>query len=187
MQFLDSLRERILKFEQKEFYTHAGAFFGVVFFFIFGILYYYYTSISSLKQSLKKINSKREQAHQILKKLEQVKKQKAEVDTMLSEDKAFKPKGFFDETVQRLHLASKQRREADVTEETIKKQYQEIKISAQFRGITTEQLCKLLEALEQKKRIYMKDLSITKTKGAALDVSLTVATLKHLAGSEQRG
>jgi len=187
MKFLRSLQNKVLQFEQKEFYRNSGIFLGVICFLIFGIFYYYYSTIFSIKRDLKKINSRREEAQLILKKLQTVTKQKDEVDTLLDKEKNFKIQSYFDDTVKQLGLTSNQKRDADVSEEALQKGYSEIKLVAQFKSITMEQLCKLLEALEQKPRIYVKELVITKARGASLDITLTIATLKSQTASESKG
>jgi hypothetical protein len=186
MEILNQIRAQIERFEQKEFYTHVGAFFGIIVALIVGILYYYYSSVFSLQKKLKRVNSKREEAQRVVKKLNIVKKQKDEVETLLAADKSFKIKSFFDDTIKQLNIANKQRREAEVSEEVVQKKYLELKITAQFRALSMEQLSKLIDALEKKSRIYTKELSITKVGGASIDVTLTIATLKQQSDGEQR-
>jgi len=187
MEFLQSLKTRILNFEKKEFYRNSGAFIGIIGLLIFGIFYYYYSTVSSLRKNLKKINGRRAEAQLVLKKLQTVTKQKEEVDALLNKEKNFKIQSYFDDTVKQLNLTLHQKRDADVSEESLQKGYSEIKLVSQFKAITMEQLCKLLDSLEQKPRIYVKELSITKARGAALDVTLTIATLKSQNSSEPKG
>lgn len=187
MNFLHSLRDKILHFEQREFYRNAGAFLGTMGLLIFVIFYYYYSVVFGLRKDLKKINSRREEAQFILKKHQTVIKQKDEVDALLNKEKNFKIQSYFDDTVKQLNLSSNQKRDADVSEEALQKGYSEIKLIAQFKSISMEQLCKLLESLEQKPRIYVKELVITKSRGAALDIALTIATLKSQTSSDSKG
>lgn len=178
MEFLEKLQQQILRFEKKEFYRNIGIYFGVVLTLIFGLLYYYLTSVLYLKKELKKTKAKREQVQLILQKLKNVKKQSQEVNAVLLEDKNFKIKNFFDGIVEQQNIKNKQKREAEVSEEILYKRYTEVKLTAQFRQLNTKLLCDLLNAIEQKARVYTKELSITKAKGASLEVSLTIATLK---------
>ena len=80
-----------------------------------------------------------------------------------------------------MNLESKQQRDADVSEEDVLKgKYTELKLVSFLRGIDTRQLCDLLQAIEQKPRIYMKEVIITK-KDSLLDINITIATLtSHL-------
>jgi len=178
MKFLNSLQNIIVKFDRKEFYRYAGVYFGVVFLIAAGLVYLYVSRLSSLRSDLKKLNIRRSEVQLLLKKLKDVKQQSAEVNEVLAEEKSFKIQSFFDGIVTQQNLTSKQKRDAEVSEELLYKRYTEIKLSAQFRQLDMMALCKLLSEIEQKTRIYIKELSISKTKGAGFDAALTIATLK---------
>jgi len=178
MEFLEKIQTTLLRFEKREFYRNIGIYFGIVLALIFGLMYYYFSNVLYLKKELKKTKIKREEVQLILRKLKNVTKQSQEVNAVLLEDKDFKIKKFFDDIIEQQNIKSKQKREAEVSEEVLYKRYTEIKLTAQFRQMNTKLLCDLLNAIEQKARVYTKELSITKAKGASLDVSLTIATLK---------
>ena len=172
--------------KKKEFYKNVGTYFGVMLALTFGLIYYYYAKTSELKATLKKVNRSRQDVQVILQKYKAVKKQSEEVNAMLAEEKNFKIKNFFDSIVQQHQLKNKQKKEAEVSEELLYKRYTEIKLAAQFRQISTQQLCEFLNSIEQKARVYTKELIVTKTKGASLDVSLTIATLKPQSEAKRR-
>ena len=178
MELLKQLQNRIIHFERKEFYQYAGALFGAVFIVILGLVYYYFSKTSELHSTLKKLNKNRQEVQQLLQEYKIVEKQKEAVNDMLDEERNFKLKSFFDNLTTQFNLRNQQQKEAEVTEELLHKKYTEIRLTAQFRQITMQQLCELLNGIEQKQRVYTKELVITKTKGAALDVILTIATIK---------
>lgn len=178
MEVLQKLQEALLGFEKKEFYKYIGIYFGVIGVLTLGLVYFYYTHVISLQSKLKRVNRSRQEVALLLEKYKYAQKQKAEVDALLNEEKSFKIKDFFDKVVQQHRLTGKQKKEAEPSDEVLHKKYTEYKLTAQFRQISTKQLCELLNSIEQKARVYTKELTITKTRGASLDVSLTIATLK---------
>lgn len=178
MDFLQKIQAKLVSFERNEFYKNVGAYFGIVFLLMLGITYYYFSKTSELQSSLKKINRNRERVRLILQEHKAVQKQRTEVNTMLNEEKNFKIKNFFDGIVQQHQLKLQQTKETEISEEVLQKKYTEVKLTAQFKQISTQQLCELLNSVEQKARVYTKELTITKTRGASLDVLLTIATLR---------
>ncbi len=186
MNFLKTIQEFALPLETSEFYRNIGIFLGCLVLLTGGIMYYHHAETAALRMSLQKIHKSQQEAKIILEKQKIVTKQREEVNTVLEEDKNFKLKSFFDEVVGRLGLSSYQSKEAEVSDDILQKLYTEIKINVQFKGISTKQLCELLQAIEQKARVYTKELTITK-KNDSLDVMLTIATLKSAINTGKKG
>lgn len=178
MELLKQLQNKIINFERKEFYQYTGIIFGTLSLITAGLIYYYFSKTTELQATLKKLNKNRQEVQQLLQEYKFVEKQKEAVNEMLDEERNFKLKSFFDTLTMQFNIRNQQQKEAEVTEELLHKQYTEIRLVAQFRQITMQQLCDLLNGIEQKQRVYTKELVITKTKGAALDVILTIATIK---------
>ncbi len=163
--------------ERKNFYTYLAIAGGVFFALVCAILYHYYSTLSSLQGSLRTLNKRRDEAQFLLQKRKLVKKQEEEVNATLAEEKKFRIQDFFNGIVEQNNLKDKQRNDPIISEESLHN-YTEIKLVAQFRQLSTQELCELLNSLEQKQRIYTKELIISKMKGASLDVSLSIATLQ---------
>ena len=177
MTLLDTMKSYLMSLQRQDFYKYAGATSGVIFALLLGIFYYYYSATSDLITKIKSINRKRQDTQLILKKLKKVKQQSQEVNELLEKEPNFKIKNFFDTVLQQHKLQSKLKKAVDLSSETIHKTYTERKLTAQLKQISTQQLCEFLQTIEQKARVYTKELIITKTKGAALDATLTIATL----------
>ena len=156
---------------------------GACFFGIFiGILYYYYSTASALQKSIKSTNTKREDVQKVLKRLSFVRAQKEEVNALLSEEKGFLITRFFSDCLDSLGLKDKLKggKDPEFSEDDVyNKKYKESRVVAQLTSITIEPLCKLLALIEEKKRVYVKDLAIKKTRNATLDITLTLATLRQ--------
>jgi len=176
MSFFEKFQEFALPVETSEFYRNVGIFLGALTLITGSIMYYHHSATSELRSSLQRMHKTQQEAKQILERLKAVSKRQEEVDAVLEEDKNFKLKSFYDDVIQRLGLSPNQVKEADVNDDVLQKMYTEIKVNAQLRGISTKQLCELLQSLEQKARVYVKDLTIVK-KNDSLDVTLTIATL----------
>ncbi len=178
MEIFEKLQTKLMTLDRKEFYRYAGIYFGTVIALTVLLVYFSLAKVSSLKSDLKKLNNRRSEVQLLLKKLKDVQRQSKEVNEVLAEDKSFRILNFFDGIVAQYNLSEKKKRDADVSEELLYKRYTEIKLTAQFRQLDMETVCKMLNEIEQKTRVYIKELSLSKTKGGTLDVSLTIATLK---------
>lgn len=183
MSLLSRLQQVALPLERSEFYRNIGLFLGSLTLITTGIIYFNHSKTKDLRASLQRMYKSQQEAKTILDRFKIVKKQRDDINTLLEEDKNFKLKSYFDDVVAKIGLTSQQVREAEVSEDLLQKLYTEIKIIAQFRGISTKQLCELLQAIEEKTRVYTKELSISK-KNNSLDVVLTIATLKSYANKK---
>lgn len=185
MNFIIQLRQLLQELDSDTFNKGIAAaalcFLGLM----FGIIYYFYSSVSELHKNIKANNIKREDVQKVLKRLQVVRSQKEEVNALLAEEKGFLISQFVSETIDNLHLKEFLKKdEFNDGEYVYNKKYKEPLVVIVLTGITIEPLCKLLSAIEEKKRVYIKDLSISKkTKSSTIDtVSLTVATLRQLNG-----
>ncbi len=182
MNIIIKIREFLQTLDSDKFYQGlgvAGACFSGL---TVGIIYYYYSSINELQKNIKNNNLKREDVQKVLKRLQVVRSQKEEVNALLSEEKGFLITRFFSDCLDSLHLkeALKGNKDPEFSEEDVyNKKYKESRVVAQLAGITIEPLCKLLSLIEEKKRVYVKDLTIKRNKNATMDVTLTIATLRQ--------
>lgn len=184
MTFLEKLQQITLPLEASEFYRNLAIYLGSLLFIMGSIMYYHHSKTSELRMSLQKMYKNQQEAKVILERVKVVQKQSDEVNSLLDEDKNFRLKNYFDEVVSKVNLTKYQIKDAEISEEILQKLYTEIKINAQFNGITTKQLCELLQAIEQKQRVYTKELSIIQKNGSLL-VTVTIATLKsHISKKE---
>ncbi len=178
MSFFSNLYTRIMSFEKKLFYQGIIVFFGALVAIIVGMLIYYYTTVFGLKSQLIKTKRQQEEIRSLLGQFTQLQEESKNVNAVLEEEKNFKIKNFYDSLLQQQNLQGSQLKEAEIQEENLRNRYTEIKLTSHLHQLSTEQLCNLLDALEKKARIYVKDLSITKTRNNNLDVVLVIGTLK---------
>lgn len=175
-------REFLEKIDNQSFIKGLAIIFSIFSIMIIGILYYYYSEASRLQKNIKSTNVKREEIQKILKRLALVRGQKEEVNTLLAEEKGFLIARFLSDCIDSVGIKDnlKGGKEPEFSEDDIyNKKYKESRVVSQFTGLTIEPLCRLLSLIEEKKRVYVKDLTIKKTRNATLDVTLTIATLRQ--------
>lgn len=181
MKAIENIQHFINNLEEKTFYLYLMGVFAVLFGIMGMIIFHYYSNINSLQERIDTINEQRIKVKRLLAINAQVKKHRAEVDTILASEEGFKISGYFKDLLARLGLSNKYVVHYTSTVKHENK-YEEHTYKVQLTDMNMKQLCELLNALDQKKRIYTKELEITKTKQArkSLDVTLTIATLEPL-------
>ena len=99
MMLLGKARALINSFDSNEFYRNSALFIGANLFVMSGIMWYYFSKTSSLQASLREIHKKEYEAKGLLGRLKEVKKQSEEVNSLLEQEKKFRIKDFFDDTI----------------------------------------------------------------------------------------
>ncbi|HSW73913.1 MAG TPA: hypothetical protein VLG71_02035 [Candidatus Limnocylindria bacterium] len=171
--FIDSLEERT-------FYAYLAGFAGFALIFAVLIIFFYYRSLAHVEDQINFINDKRIEVKRLLTTYEQVKRQRNEVDTLFGEDVGFKIAGYFTSLLARLNLQDKKTTTDQISRVEHEGKYQETVLKAQLTDMNMKELCVLLSEIEHNKRIYTKELDITKSKKKprALDITLTIAALE---------
>ena len=179
MEFLNKIQSYLTSLDQKRFYQYIGGALGIVAVIMLLLMFQYYRKISSLKSTIVTTNEEREEVKKILDKARQIKKDQKEIDAILALDPNFKIIGYFQDLTSRLGLAQKSSSIEEV-KEIREGQYQESVLQAKFTSITMKDLAQLLQEIELNKRVFTKELDITKAQKQAnsIDVSLTIATLE---------
>lgn len=185
MTLLQKIRGRFTSFDTSEFYRNSGIFIGVMILIATGSMWFYFTRVRHLQGALKEIYKQEQEAKDLLERLKNVQKQSEEINALLEEDKNFRIKNFFDDCLRRLQLSGNLRGEARTAEEVLKKRYTEVTLQATLQRINTQQLCELLQLIEQKGRIYTKELVIMTMPNSSIGVTLTIATLIAQAEKKQ--
>lgn len=185
MTIFSRLYFKIRDFEYTLFIKSIGIFFGSILLIIGIMLGYYYTTLHSLKGQITKTKRQQEEVRHLLGKFTQLQEEIQKINTVLDEEKNFKIQSFYDGVLQQYNLQNTQLKDAEVHEEKLRNTYTEIKLTSQLHQISTQQLCNILNTLEKKTRIYVKSLTITKTRNNSLDVVLVIATLKTQVDQKQ--
>ncbi len=180
MEFLNKIQSYLTSLDQKRFYQYIGGALGIVAVVMLLLMFQYYRKISSLKSTIATTNEEREEVKKILDKARQIKKDQKEIDAILAQNPNFKIAGYFEDLTSRLGLAQKRSSVEEVSTVVSEGKYQESVLQAKFTSITMKDLAQLLQEIELNKRVFTKELDITKAQKQAnsIDVSLTIATLE---------
>lgn len=173
------IRDYIKKLDTEQLFKAIGIVFGGVIVVVGVLLYSYYNGNDQLERKLRRLNQQRDQARVILEKYAKVRQQQAKVDEILAKDTNFKIMQYFTTIVQRLQLAQLITREPEISSEELVDGYTEIKLTVTLSGLNMKQVVDLMYALEQNERVYIKEITITKTQKAPIvDFALVIATFE---------
>jgi hypothetical protein len=186
MEFLVRIKIFFEQLDERQFQRYIALFFALLFL-LSGIIFYtYWSKISTLKTRAVFINRKRKEIKEILERYEIVKKQQAEVDTMLAKDRDFKIAGYFNDVITKLNLVQHKTREPETSRDTLDNGYTEVKLYASFSNLSTQNVVEMLDALEQNERIYTKELEMYKpNSNKTINVNILIATLEPKPQAEQ--
>ena len=114
----------------------------------------------------------------MLNRAERVQKERAEVMTLLEEDPNFNIKAYIQEVLEHIGIAGNMSAE-NVVVTSSDENHQVDVATYQLAGITMKQLTEFLNELENNKRIFTKELDISKSKKVprTIDVGITIATI----------
>lgn len=188
MKVVENIRNFVDSLEEKQFYTYLGVLlFGAILIMSL-IVWRYYSQVHSINEQIETINEQREETKRILTSARRVQQQRAEVDALLGQDPNFKIGGYFEDVLNKLGLADKKTASDKIEHSQIDHEgkYKESIRKAKLTGMNMRQLTELLHELEQNKRIFIKELEISKSikQSKTLDISLTIATLEPKLGTE---
>jgi len=172
------IAEFIQQLDEQETIRFIGICFGVVLLCMIFLLYRYYSIAHQLERRLKRVNQQRIEARSILAKHDLVLKQQRKVDELLKHDSNFKIKEFFATILQTLGIAQNLLKDPDTASQPLMEGYIEIKLESRLTGLSMYQLVELLQKIEQNERVYIKDITITKSKQNMLDILLIIATFE---------
>lgn len=143
-----------------------------------GIIFLYYRASSSWHNTVNEINESRVKARMILKKAERVYSQRQQVNRMILEDPDFKITGHLQELMNKTGIASSLNT-INTTQIDREEKYREIAATLTFTGTSMRQLTEFLQAVEQNKRLHIKDLEISKSKKTphAIDATVIITTM----------
>lgn len=179
MVLLDKFVNFIESIDEKDFYKYTLVVVLVITALVSAILVRHYYTVSSIKKRIAVINDMRQEAREILDRFVAVEKQRSDVNAVLAEEPDFKIGGYIEDLLKKQGLSSKFKTQ-NITPVEREGIYREVSLTIQLIDMTMQELTRLLDEVEQKRRIYIKLLQITKSKktSGTIDVTLTVGTLQ---------
>lgn len=181
MMWLNKIRAFITELDQAEFRKFVIAYVAAFVTCAGLLLFFYFSQEMGLKNQIKQLNKSRKIVQKILTDYQKVTQQKEAVLKLLSKDENFYLQQFVQTTLKAVGIAHSN--VGKVSSKPLKDGYTEESVSVQLAGINTQQLCQLLQNIEQAPRGSVKDITIHREKGAThINVSMNVATLKSNGG-----
>lgn len=176
MTFFDNLQGRIWALDKQSWYKYLAITGGIILLIMGLILFFYFRSMSHWQTRIDEINESRIKVKQVLEKAKQVQKERAEVTALLAENPNFKIKEDIQSILQTVGINFTSQSEVTTTRLD---NYQEIAATYQFSGITMKQLTEFLNAIDENKRLFTKELEITKSKRIprTIDVDIKIAAM----------
>lgn len=184
MYIIDALRLQIDSLNEKDFYKYLSFSVASVTLLVILIFFRYYRVTNELTERLSTINDQREEIRRILTIAKQAKKQREQIDSILAQDESFKIGGYFNVLLDSLRLTEK-KQAVDYSHIDHIGAYRESILKAKLTDMNMKELSELLYEIEQNKRVYCKELEITKSRKnqGTLDINLTIATLESKASA----
>ena len=141
--------------------------------------YYIYNKSSSLIKQISKVEQIAFEANQIEKKYQKTQTQKTHLLSLLEKETDFEIKSFFEAFCKERQL--KVESNWKTTSSTIEgnEKIEEVSLKASFKGQTTEKLIKILQDLDEKEIVYIKNIKIDKSTNKIINFDLTIATFKY--------
>ena len=180
MKVLDNLAIYIQTLNKRDFKRYLGLFLGVVTIIVAMIAYYTYSKSSFLVSEIKKLEILVGKSSKIIAQNEKLEEQEQQLQQLLEQNKEFSMKTFFEQ------FCSQQGITPDAGWETINlpvegnDKFDEVSLSATFKNQTTQNLVKVLEALDKKEIIHIKELSIKNAGNKKITFDITIATKKYI-------
>lgn len=180
MELVNRLRLAIEGLERKDFYKYLIIIMAIIVVLMGLTIYWHYSSMSDLRNQIDSVNVAREKdVRSLLKRMNNVKQQRGRVKGILAKEQNFKIAGYFNDLLVQQGLIDN-RIEESTSEVVVNNDNVEIALRVRFSGMTMKQLCELLDIIEKKERIYVKNLEIIKSVKIpeTIDVNMTIATLQ---------
>jgi len=104
-------------------------------------------------------------------------KEEQRLKDILDKNKDFTMPGFFEQFCREQNIVPEQG--WNPLSEPVNDKFDEIILKATFKGLSTEKLVKIIEALDKKEIVYIKQLEIHNEGENKINVDLTLATKKY--------
>lgn len=143
-----------------------------------GLLIFYLNSKNSeLITRIKQLRTLSEKSFRIIQENREMVKEELRWKEKLDKEQNFTMQGFFEQFCKEQSITPEQG--WNVRTESVSEKFDEISLPATFKDQTTEQLVKILAALEKKEIVYIKELVIRAQSPGKISFDITLATKKY--------
>jgi hypothetical protein len=175
MKIFELLQQRLESFERKELYRFSMIYLGVCVVAAIAIVGYYIYAIQDIKSKIVLLNKTRSSVQSVLTQYQVVKRQKNKVDQALKENKNFNILKFFNDLLQKYHIAAPHK----FNKQKLPNGYQEETVQMNISNIDTKTMSEILSEIEQQSILYINSVDISKQNFAKkISLTLSVSTLR---------
>jgi hypothetical protein len=180
MKVMDTIASFFTTLQSKDFKRGTLATIGLILLTSIGLIYRHFVQIRKLKKEIAMINQRRrDEIEPLLTRYELVKKQKAEVETILKKDPAFKIIQFINSVMDKLQLGKFKTKDHELQKHPLENGYTENELYVSLAGVNIQQVVQFLYSLEENERVYTKDIELYKPEpGSTINANIRVATLQ---------
>jgi hypothetical protein len=182
MELLNRLVAQIQVMDHKQLQKYLFVALGVIVCCVVGLIYYLHQYNNDLLIRIKQLRTLSEKAAKIIEENKRMVKEEQRLKELLEANKEFKMQGFFEQFCRDQSITPEVG--WDTRSEQVSEKFDEITLPATFKGQTTESLVIILDALEKKEIVYIKDLTIRTESPGKISFDIILATKKYKAFAE---
>ncbi len=177
MEALNKLARYLQNLNQKQFQRHILLFLGSVALVAASVTYFIYQKKYDLAMHIKQLQTLTERSFKMIANNRKMIKDEVRFKEILDKNKDFTMKGFFEQFYREQNITPETG--WDARAETVNERFDEITLPASFKGQTTEKLVKILDTLDKKEIVYIKELKIRNEGGQKIGFDIMLATKKY--------
>lgn len=180
MEAIEKVEQFFATLQTKDFKRGIFVLLGIVLVCCLGLLYRHFSQISRLKKEIASLNKRRrDEIQPLLTRYELVKKQKAQVESILEKDPQFKINEFIDAVLEKLQLTKFKAKDPEFSQQELENGYTENQLYVSLAGVNIQQVVQFLYSVEENERVYTKDIELYKPEsGGTINANIRVATLQ---------
>ncbi len=177
MKIFDQAITYITSLTDKDFQKQLIALLSIVSIVVCGIVFFVYRKSSTKISHIKQIHKLAQKAAVVLSNNARIEKEEKRIEKILIENKDFNIKSYFEQFCREHDITPEPGWDTTTNPIETNEKFDEVLLPATFKNQTTKTLAPLLEDLDKKEIVYIKELTIKKEEDT-ITFDLTIATKK---------
>lgn len=169
---------------KKQFRNFTAMVIGIVIFIIFGMIYIINQKSIYYLNQIKTFENLSNKGIGILEENQKMEDEALRIQLILDQNKEFNIKSYFETFCQQNGLTPNQGWDTQTNE--LNDRFDEILLSASFKGLSTEKIVAIIEEFYKKEIIYIKSINIKQEQDKKVSFEITIATKSVKRGIETR-
>ena len=181
MELINRITTYIINLSEKDFQKYFIVVISVITFSVAGSIYYIYSKSSKLVKEIKQVQQLSEKSTAILINNSQIQKEEDRIQELLSNNKDFSIKSYFEQFCREQHITPEPNWETTPNPIEGNEKFEEVTLRASFKNETTKTLVTILDALDKNEIVYLTELKIKKDKDKiGFDIVIATKKLRHV-------